>query len=427
MFAFGYIAGMAVLNGWIQARSGLPLDQFGLVLATGALAALAVNLYLRRSGKRYSGEFGLLLLSVAVWLPVLAQSLPALMLAYSLQGAASRIALAGLYRAITEVQRRSESLGAQSNPTLVLESMAGFGLGLSFFLNSQLTGNLGIGWPSALLAMGFGVATAIVLRGKLPDWQGSAARAAASGEASPALLFAFAVYCTEVFTMTQATAWSSILTQEFTLASRTLSPLLAGGLLTGIFWLVVGVVRWSVGQAPWLDLRKVVIGGCLLCAIAVVLTLSNPRRAAVLIPSYALLGAGIACFVPFALQTIAIQPNAGRLAERLALLGPVMSVGVHVITGYFAAWREYFVLAALSVSLLLAWSTKGRPRWRSDASAPRERDFTTGPSQALPRQVFRREREDQGGEAPKSSALLQYDVRVSEKKSPPGNECRRGP
>jgi hypothetical protein len=136
MLAFGYLAGLAVLNGWIQGRSGLSTSVFGLVLATGALAALGVNVYLRRAGKRYSGEFGLLLLSFAVWLPVLAQSLPALLLAYSLQGAASRIALAGLYRAIAEVQRRGVLAGGARNTTLTLESMAGFGLALSFLLNS---------------------------------------------------------------------------------------------------------------------------------------------------------------------------------------------------------------------------------------------------------------------------------------------------
>jgi hypothetical protein len=371
MFAFGYIAGLAVLNGWIQARSGLPVHQFGLVLATGAIAALVVNLYLRRSGKRYSGELGLLLLSVAVWLPVLAQSLPALLLAYSLQGAASRIALAGLYRAITEVQRRGESLALSSNPTLVLESMAGFGLGISFLANSQLTGHFGAGWPSALIAMLFGLATAKLLRGRLPEWTPSAQRSSASAAVPRKLLFAFAVYCTEVFTMTQATAWSSILTKEFSLASRTLSPLLAGGLLTGVFWIVVGFVRWAVGQAPWLDLRKVVGIGCVVCTCAVLMALWNPHQGAILIPSYALLGAGIACFVPFALQSIASQPDAGRLADRLALLGPVMSVGVHVITGYFATFREYFVLAALSLSLALAWTTKAAAHSRAEPAAPR--------------------------------------------------------
>ncbi|MEJ1938809.1 hypothetical protein WDZ92_52095, partial [Nostoc sp. NIES-2111] len=166
MLVFGYLAGLAVLNGWIQTRSGLSTSVFGLVLATGAVAALAVNVYLRRTGRRFRGEFGLLLLSFAVWLPVLAQSLPALLLAYSLQGAASRIALAGLYRAIAEVQRRGTLAGSARNTTLTLESMAGFGLAASFLLNSQITERWAAGWPSAVLAILVGRAAAWGLRGR---------------------------------------------------------------------------------------------------------------------------------------------------------------------------------------------------------------------------------------------------------------------
>ncbi len=359
MLAFGYLAGMAVLNGWIQARSGLPLGAFGIILATGALAALAVNLYLRRSGRRYSGEFGLLLLSCSVWLPVLAQDFWALLLAYSLQGAASRIALAGLYRAIAEIQRRAESSRRSANTTLVLESMAGFGLGASFLFNSNLTEASGAGWPSAVLSMLVGLAAAWALRGRLPDWSGAQKSAARAPGDSRTLWFAFAVYCTEVFSMTQATAWSSILTGELHFGSRTLPSLVAGGLLTGVFWLVVGTVRWLAGQYPSLDLRRVVVGGCVLSLAAVLGVMLSGPRGVPLIACYAAMGAGIACFVPFALQTIALQPDAGRLADRLALLGPVMSVGVHLVTGSLAEYREWFVVAALSASLALALFQRG--------------------------------------------------------------------
>jgi hypothetical protein len=291
-------------------------------------------------------------------LPVLAQSLPALLLAYSLQGAASRIALAGLYRAITEVQRRSEFTNTRSNPTLVLESMAGFGLSLSFFCNSQLTARLGQGIPSAFLSLILGLAVAFFLRGRLPDWQGPAVRSLPVRATSQSLLFAFAIYCTEVFTMTQATAWSSILIGELTLASRTLPPLVAGGLLTGVFWFVVAIVRLLVGQFPALDLRRIVVIGCFLCLASVAGVMNTSSRGWPLLLCYATLGAGIATFVPFALQSISRDPNAGRLADRLALLGPVMSVGVHLITGFFAAQREIFVLFALAVSLSLALRQK---------------------------------------------------------------------
>jgi len=77
-------------------------------------------------------------------------------------------------------------------------------------------------------------------------------------------------------------------------------------------------------------------------------------RGTPLVLSYAAMGAGIACFVPFALQTIAQEKNAGRLADRFALLGPVMSVGVHLVTGTMSAYREWFVLVALCASLVLA-------------------------------------------------------------------------
>lgn len=355
MLVFGYLAGLAVLNGWIQSRSGLSTSLFGLVLATGAVAALLVNVYLRRTGRRYSGEFGLLLLSFAVWLPVLAQSLPALLLAYSLQGAASRIALAGLYRAIAEVQRRGMLAGSNRNTTLTLESMAGFGLAASFFLNSQMTERLGAGWPSALIAMLVGAVAAWGLRGKLPDWHGvETARTEGQGRMHPALLFAFAIYCTEVFTMTQATAWGSILTGELRFGSSVLPPLMAGGLMTGVFWLVVGCVRWLAGQRTGIDLRRVVMGGLVFCIAAVIGVMLSGSRGTPLLLSYAAMGAGIACFVPFALQTIAQEKNAGRLADRFALLGPVMSVGVHLVTGTLSAYREWFVLAALTASLLLA-------------------------------------------------------------------------
>lgn len=355
MLAFGYLAGLAVLNGWIQGRSGLSTSLFGLVLATGAVAAWVVNVWLRKTGRRYSGEAGLLLLSFAVWLPVLAQSLPALLLAYSLQGAASRIALAGLYRAIAEVQRRGVLAGSNRNTTLTLESMAGFGLAGSFLLNSQLTERLSAGWPSALIAMCVGAAAAWGLRGRLPDWQGKEeAKADGQGRMHPALVFAFAIYCTEVFTMTQATAWGSVLTGELRFGSKTLPPLMAGGLMTGVFWLVVGCVRWLAGQRTGIDLRRVVMGGLGVCIVSVIGVMLSGSRGTPLLLSYAAMGAGIACFVPFALQTIAQEKNAGKLADRFALLGPVMSVGVHLVTGTMSNYREWFVLAALTASLVLA-------------------------------------------------------------------------
>lgn len=364
MLVFGYLAGLAVLNGWIQTRSGLSTSVFGLVLATGAVAALAVNVYLRRTGRRFRGEFGLLLLSFAVWLPVLAQSLPALLLAYSLQGAASRIALAGLYRAIAEVQRRGTLAGSARNTTLTLESMAGFGLAASFLLNSQITERWAAGWPSALLAMLVGGAAAWALRGRLPEWEGSeSVRAEGEGRMHPALLFAFAIYCTEVFTMTQATAWGSVLTGELRFGTQVWPPLMAGGLLTGVFWLVVGSVRWLVGQRSGIELRRVVVGGLLLCSAAVVGVMLSGSRGTPLLLSYAAMGAGIACFVPYALQTIAQEKNAGKLADRMALLGPVMSVGVHVVTGTLSAYREWFVLLALAGSLGMAW-------WREQKNTP---------------------------------------------------------
>jgi hypothetical protein len=365
MLCFGYLAGLAVLNGWIQSRSGLSTGVFGFVLATGAVAALLVNIYIRRRGLRLSGEFGLLLLSFAVWLPVLAQSLPALLLAYSLQGAASRIALAGLYRAITEVQRRSLLLGCEANTTLSLESMAGFGLALSFLLNSQLTERLGAGWPSAALAMLTGVAAALGLRQKLPDWMDQNPKPGGrSGSQGGSLVFAFAIYCTEVFTMTQATAWGSILTGELQFGSKTLAPLSAGGLMTGVFWFVVGSVRWIAGRRSDIDLRRVVVGGLVFCLLAVAGVMASGSRGLPLLISYASLGAGIACFVPFALQTIAQQPNAGKLADRFALLGPVMSVAVHLLTGLAPGWREVFVLAALSTAFALAWRNRKIPHPR---------------------------------------------------------------
>ena len=355
MFLFGHLSGMAVLNGYIQGRSGLTLPQFGLVLATGAVSALLVNLYLRRSRTKISGATGLMLLVFAVWLPVLAQGLPALLLAYSLQGAASRIALSGLYRAITAIQRQSTVLSLSINPTLILESMAGFGLGESFLANALLTQWSGEARYAATLALMVGLPASLWLRGKLPDWSSDLKThpPAATKTAVP-LAAAFTAYCAEVFTMTQATAWSSVLATTIRIGDAQLPPLVAAGLLSGVFWLVVGTVRYLAGLRESLDLRRVVLVGNVLCVAAVSGAMLTPASAGPLLLFYALLGAGIACFVPFALQMISAHPRAGEMADHMALLGPVMSVCVHLITGNFAEYRYVFVLGALSLSLVAA-------------------------------------------------------------------------
>lgn len=366
MFLFGHLSGMAVLNGWIQARSGLSLEHFGFVLATGAAAALLVNLFLRRGKKTLSGVLGLLLLAFAVWLPVLAQTMPALLLAYSMQGAASRMALSGLYRAIADIQRRSLELDLNTNTTLLLESMAGLGLGESFLTNSTLTHWTKEGMWSASLSMVLGIAITAYLRGKLPAWGGGAGAAAAakSGQAwSPMLTVAFAAYCSEVFTITQATAWSSILAKDLRFGDWQLSTLQSGGLVTGVFWVVVGVVRFTAGSTPGADLRKVVRWGSGLCVVAVLGAMLAGTQGVAILACYCLLGASIACFVPFALQVVASSARAGQYADAMALIGPVMSVAVHIVTGYFAGQREYVVLAVLTTTLVLAW------RYREEKAA----------------------------------------------------------
>lgn len=350
---------MAVLNGYIQLRSGLSLPQFGLVLATGAVAALAVNLYMRWTGTRFSGGLGLLLLAVAVWLPILAQGLVPLLIAYSLQGAASRIALAGLYRAITAIQRDSAPHGMTRNPTLILESFAGFGLGESFLVNSLLTEASSDATYAAALALLLGLPIGLWLRGRLPAWtaiEQMPVNAASSARSS--LPFAFTAYCAEVFTITQATAWSGVLATSMQLGSRSISPLLAAGLLSGVFWLVVGTVRFCAGCAPNLNLARVVLAGNVVCLGAVLGAMAQPENAVSMLFCYALLGAGIACFVPFALQMISAHARAGEMADWMALLGPVMGVAVHLITGNFAPYREYFALAALSLTLITALRSK---------------------------------------------------------------------
>jgi hypothetical protein len=145
-----------------------------------------------------------------------------------------------------------------------------------------------------------------------------------------------------------------VLTGELRFGSKTLPPLMAGGLMTGVFWLVVGLVRWIAGQRMGIDLRRVVMVGLVVCIVSVVGVMFSGSRGTPLLLSYAAMGAGIACFVPFALQTIAREENAGRLADRFALLGPVMSVGVHLVTGTLSEYREWFVLLALAASLVLA-------------------------------------------------------------------------
>jgi hypothetical protein len=356
MFLFGHLCGMAVLNGYIQSRSGLTLPEFGLVLSTGAVTALLVNVVLRRSGWKVSGATGLVLLAFAVWLPVLAQGLPALLLAYSMQGAASRIALAGLYRAVTATQRQWTGAG---NPTLVLESMAGFGLGESFFLNAVVTQWLGDARWAAGFALGLGIPVGLWLRGKLPDWDAMpTAMVAKVGGGSIAV--AFTAYCAEVFTMTQATAWSGVLAKAMRFGSVELPPLVAAGVLSGVFWMVVGSVRYLCGQRETIDLRRVVLVGNVLCLLAVVGAMMSDG-AVVLMICYALLGAGIACFVPFALQIISMHPRAGEMADHMALLGPVMSVGVHMVTGNFAGQHHWFVLGALGVALASGLKEKSLP------------------------------------------------------------------
>lgn len=348
MFLFGHLCGMAVLNGYIQSRSGLTLPEFGLVLSTGAVTALLVNVVLRRKGWKVSGATGLVLLAFAVWLPVLAQGLPALLLAYSMQGAASRIALSGLYRAITATQRQWMGAG---NPTLVLESMAGFGLGESFFVNAMATHWLGDAMWAAGLALALGIPAGLWLRGKLPDWDVMPASASVARAGGGPLVVAFTAYCAEVFTITQATAWSGVLAKSMRLGSVELPPLVAAGVLSGVFWMVVGSVRYLCGQRETIDLRRVVVVGNVLCLLAVVGAMTS-SGAVVLTICYALLGAGIACFVPFALQIISMHPRAGEMTDHLALLGPVMSVGVHMITGNFAGQHHWFVLVALGVALV---------------------------------------------------------------------------
>ncbi len=363
MFLFGHLCGMAVLNGYIQVRSGLSLPQFGLVLATGAVAALAVNLYLRKSGKRFSGGLGLLLLAVAVWLPVLAQGLVPLLIAYSLQGAASRIALAGLYRAITSIQRDSEPLSLSFNSTLILESCAGFGLGESFLVNAWLTDAAAQATYAASLALMLGLPIGMWLRGRLPAWKSTGVtHVAATQSTRTPISLAFTAYCAEVFTITQATAWSGVLATSMQLGSRQISPLMAAGLLSGVFWIVVGTVRFSAGCAGRLNLARVVLVGNVLCIGAVLGAMTQPDNAVSMLICYALLGAGIACFVPFALQIISAHARAGELADWMAMLGPIMGVAVHLITGNFAPYREYFALAALSLTLANGLYTALRPK-----------------------------------------------------------------
>jgi len=356
MFLFGHLSGMAVLNGYIQTRSGLTLPQFGLVLSTGAITALLVNLYLKRSGKKVSGATGLILLAIAVWLPVLAQGLPALLLGYAMQGAASRIALSGLYRAITTIQRQSMGMNLTKNPTLILESMAGFGLGESFLLNALLTQWTGEAIYAAGFALTIGIPAGLWLHGKLPDWTAEATRKAATqtSKAAVPLAVAFTAYCAEVFTMTQATAWSSVLAKSIRIGDTLLPPLVAAGILSGVFWMVVGSVRYLAGLKETMDLRRIVLAGNILCVVAIVGAILTPASAGPLMLFYALLGAGIACFVPFALQIVSMHPKAGEMADYMAMLGPVMSVSVHLITGNFAEYHNVFVLGALSLSLLAA-------------------------------------------------------------------------
>lgn len=353
MFLFGHLSGMAVLNGYIHSRSGLTLPEFGMVLSTGAIAAFGVNLFLRRTGIKVPGAIGIVMLAFAVWLPVLAHGLPALLLAYSMQGAASRIALSGLYRAVTSIQRQWTGEG---NATLLLESMAGFGLGESFLVNSVATQWLGDARWAAGLALAVGVPAGFWLRGKLPDWDGAAAqtKVARMGTGSAPLAVAFAAYCAEVFTITQATAWSSILAKALRVGRAEVPALVAAGVLSGVFWIVVGSVRYLCGLKETLDLRRVVMVGNVMCLIAVAGAMAAGESAATLMVCYALLGAGIACFVPFALQIISMHSRAGELADQLALLGPVMSVGVHTITGYFPGQHHWFALAALGISLMSA-------------------------------------------------------------------------
>ena len=354
MFLFGHLAGMAVLNGYIQSRSGLTLPEFGLVLSTGAVTALLVNLYLKRTGTKVSGATGLMMLAFAVWLPVLAQGLPALLVAYSMQGAASRIALSGLYRAITSIQRQWTGAG---NATLLLESMAGFGLGESFFMNAMVTHWTGEARWAAGMALVIGIPAGFWLRGKLPDWTGEAVAGAprkSVGTGHAPLAVAFAAYCAEVFTITQATAWSGVLAKALRFGSAELPPLVAAGVLSGVFWMVVGGVRYTAGRYETLDLRRVVMAGNVLCIVAVVGAMVTPESAGPLMFFYALLGAGIACFVPFALQIISMHPRAGEMADYMAMLGPVMSVGVHMVTGNFAGQHHWFVLGALGISLVAA-------------------------------------------------------------------------
>jgi hypothetical protein len=349
MFLFGHLCGMAVLNGIIQARSGLSLTTFGVVLATGAIAALLANIFLKRLNRRPSTSIGLLLLTFAVWLPVLAQDLPSLLLAYSLQGAASRIALAGLYRAIAAVQRDNPS----GNTTLVLESMAGFGLSESFLLNAILTHYLDSPLAAATLALALGVPISLWLRSRVPTLDPSPALNTRNANQSVSLLLPFTAYCAEVFTMTQATAWSTILVTRMTLNGQPIPPLLAGGFLTATFWLVVALVRFGTSRRPGLNLQRFIRFGNILCILAILGTTLTQTNGLILLLCYAALGAGIACFVPFALQQIAQHPQAGRQADRMALLGPVMSVGVHVLTGLIPGQREVCVLAALTATLLL--------------------------------------------------------------------------
>jgi hypothetical protein len=355
MFLFGHLCGMAVLNGLIQARSGLSVTTFGVVLATGAIAALIANVILKRTNRRPSTSWGLLLLTFAVWLPVLAQDLPSLLIAYSLQGAASRIALAGLYRAIAAVQRQNPA----GNTTLVLESMAAFGLSESFLANAVLTTLLDSAFAPATFALLAGIPASLWLRNRVPTWDPAPIETSPiAGRRRVGLLLPFTAYCAEVFTMTQATAWSTILVTRMSLGGRTISPLLAGGFLTATFWLVVGLVRFSASRYPALDIQRLIRYGNILCIIAIAGTAFTDTNGPVLLLCYAALGAGIACFVPFALQQIAQHPEAGRLADRMALLGPVMSVGVHVLTGLIPNHREYAVLATLTATLLLNLATK---------------------------------------------------------------------
>ena len=154
--------------------------------------------------------------------------------------------------------------------------------------------------------------------------------------------------------MTQATAWSSVLAKSIEIGSAKLPPLVAAGVLSGVFWMVVGTVRYLAGLRETLDLRRVVLVGNILCVAAVIGAMMTPASAGPLLLFYALLGAGIACFVPFALQIISMHPRAGEMADHMALLGPVMSVSVHLIIGNFAQYHHWFVLGALTLSLLAA-------------------------------------------------------------------------